>query len=443
LTKRLLILASLLTLLLLLGAAAIWYLPIHSQRQMAAIQSSVLNSLTPQERADYEAWRSQILTFPPEALIADPPLPETLTAAQKFDREVRAHMADLERLGKDYDEMGTSKYNYPRERIEIVQPVFDALESLVNQPDYHIHFAENFESPEEIKIHRLPFFYMGKITVMKCDDLTSGGRIRDALELAELMVRTGHAERFIGIPSHELAASCRDYGMWAWQEATKKCSGPALLLESLERLLPVLKNDYSLPLEFHCSVLDDIETIRKLSRHGFPITFQGNTGRTISVQAANGYAKYLRTYVLPKVQADPAAIERTKAQIADYDQWAELLSVDIVTPMISFTFDFPNDDWRVEMSTRDNQRKARLLLLSVLMASRIYELERDKPPVSWDDLVPALLESIPIDPFSPSGEQMLKAEYFYSLGPDQTDDQGSFLYDPTNGTISRGDVFLN
>ena len=30
----------------------------------------------------------------------------------------------------------------------------------------------------------------------------------------------------------------------------------------------------------------------------------------------------------------------------------------------------------------------------------------------------------------------------YSLGPDRLDDQGAITYDPTNGTVSRGDLTL-
>lgn len=34
-------------------------------------------------------------------------------------------------------------------------------------------------------------------------------------------------------------------------------------------------------------------------------------------------------------------------------------------------------------------------------------------------------------------------EYYYSWGPDQVDNGGWTLYDPSNGTVSKGDIFLS
>jgi hypothetical protein len=49
------------------------------------------------------------------------------------------------------------------------------------------------------------------------------------------------------------------------------------------------------------------------------------------------------------------------------------------------------------------------------------------------------LEASIIDPFT--GKPLMKmGNSFYSLGPDMTDQGGKVVYDPTNGTLSAGDI---
>ena len=48
------------------------------------------------------------------------------------------------------------------------------------------------------------------------------------------------------------------------------------------------------------------------------------------------------------------------------------------------------------------------------------------------------------DPFHPKHTLKLRASegvlYMYSIGPDKVDDLGLIVYDPTNGTVSAGDI---
>jgi len=58
---------------------------------------------------------------------------------------------------------------------------------------------------------------------------------------------------------------------------------------------------------------------------------------------------------------------------------------------------------------------------------------------------PLLPDGPPEDPFSDKSLQYLTRDdafHVYSLGPDKTDNWAAFSYDPTNGTISSGDVIV-
>lgn len=81
--------------------------------------------------------------------------------------------------------------------------------------------------------------------------------------------------------------------------------------------------------------------------------------------------------------------------------------------------------------------------LRVCTAAKAAMAERGQFPKDRDS-IPPLLSTIPADPFKP--EDALKhrglSDGFecYSVGPDLKDDGGRIEYDPTNGTVSRGDI---
>jgi len=93
----------------------------------------------------------------------------------------------------------------------------------------------------------------------------------------------------------------------------------------------------------------------------------------------------------------------------------------------------------LEAETRAKIATARLAMLKAACALKSQKLQG---PYA-QGLDPAAL---PEDPFVPAQKLRSRAEggaaIFYSLGPDQQDQQGAVAYDPTNGTLSAGDVIL-
>jgi hypothetical protein len=78
-----------------------------------------------------------------------------------------------------------------------------------------------------------------------------------------------------------------------------------------------------------------------------------------------------------------------------------------------------------EAAIRNDHAVARLRLCRALIALRLGE--------STDDI---------IDPFT--GEPLrIRPDIIYSLGPDRSDDEGQTRYDPTNGTVSSGDLVVS
>ncbi|MBI3736988.1 hypothetical protein HY256_10805 [Candidatus Sumerlaeota bacterium] len=59
------------------------------------------------------------------------------------------------------------------------------------------------------------------------------------------------------------------------------------------------------------------------------------------------------------------------------------------------------------------------------------------------ELVPGILADLPKDPFSPDHKFYIEIPKPHSVGPDQEDQHASLLYDPTNGAVSAGDIFMD
>jgi hypothetical protein len=98
----------------------------------------------------------------------------------------------------------------------------------------------------------------------------------------------------------------------------------------------------------------------------------------------------------------------------------------------------------IEAETRGDVVDSRFALLRMATAARHRLISRGEFPKSSDQFGPLLQEGPPKDPFSSGplrftaiGDSLL----CYSLGPDRRDDHATIEYDPTNGTLSGGDIW--
>lgn len=94
-------------------------------------------------------------------------------------------------------------------------------------------------------------------------------------------------------------------------------------------------------------------------------------------------------------------------------------------------------DDEVRQSVSDSS----LQLVRMATAAKRHQLDAGKLPLSASDFAP-YLSSPPADPFSSQPLRLATDEPYrcYSYGPDKQDDRGLLQYDPTNGTVSPGDL---
>ncbi|HOE64139.1 MAG TPA: hypothetical protein PKW18_04220 [Candidatus Sumerlaeota bacterium] len=137
-----------------------------------------------------------------------------------------------------------------------------------------------------------------------------------------------------------------------------------------------------------------------------------------------------------------------------YDMFRKLKDIDDETPIqFSLKRQMPDLDYMPEevkssfiweeMSWATIEAKSLLLLMAA--AARYRFLTNGQFPKEAAEFAPLMKEGLPQDPF---GNQPLKfiaeKEPFtvYSIGPDKKDEKAAIAYDPTNGTTSAGDIFI-
>ena len=133
----------------------------------------------------------------------------------------------------------------------------------------------------------------------------------------------------------------------------------------------------------------------------------------------------------PYWERDPEAHkQQQKAMIASFHQ---LMGVAVTT--------FIDADLRALVMT------SKLLETQIATALAAYKMDKGKYPKRLSALVPDYFKTQPMDPFN--GEEYrykLAADgsgyVLYGVGPGRKDEGTAVLYDPTNGTISGGDIFF-
>jgi len=119
-----------------------------------------------------------------------------------------------------------------------------------------------------------------------------------------------------------------------------------------------------------------------------------------------------------------------------------------IPSILSFTKasgeDLPN---YLEAHIRIQTTDTRFQLLRMAISAKYHLITTGDFPNSGNDFAPFLPKGLPEDGFSkgdplrfkkPSDDEFL----VYSIGPDKKDDSATFTYDPTNGTLSDGDVYI-
>ncbi|MCX7919035.1 MAG: hypothetical protein N3A72_05395 [bacterium] len=199
-----------------------------------------------------------------------------------------------------------------------------------------------------------------------------------------------------------------------------------------------------------------IHTLEKAEQNRVPFTevfFSEKKTLQYILQNAKHYAqqdKALAKLTEPEIQRILAESEKIYAYLIQtfalpYPQFRQenlgsklTAMVRKVHPIVSVSL--PNFESAMirELSTATDNR-----LIRILAALELYYQENRTYPNSLSELAPRFLSTVPKDYFSDSDFMyglVSKTFYLYSIGPDMQDNHERPVYDPTNGTVSVGDI---
>ena len=119
----------------------------------------------------------------------------------------------------------------------------------------------------------------------------------------------------------------------------------------------------------------------------------------------------------------------------------EIATLESPNPVVVFMI------WRNsrEIKTRMDMADSRFELVRMATATKYRLVTEGAFPASKKQFAPLLPKGPPKDPFSGDPLKFLStpdALACYSVGPDGRDDRAAIEYDPTNGTVSPGDILL-
>jgi hypothetical protein len=99
-----------------------------------------------------------------------------------------------------------------------------------------------------------------------------------------------------------------------------------------------------------------------------------------------------------------------------------------------------------ESHERHHVADMRFQLVRTALAARYRLVKAGEFPKSEEEFAPLFASGLPRDAFSPGGLKFTSGipdlYSVYSVGPDRLDDGAAIEYDSTNGTVSRGDIFV-
>lgn len=416
-------------------------------------------NLEPQERAAFYAWKNDKIHLPVEALNAPPCRPATRAATASFlqawETEQKAAKALIDDVEGQEDDASESQGPIDSDaldaarfgpRLESLRAMMDAFAVLAAQPDYTIDAAASgggtgLSVPNFIAIQTNI-----KLLRLRVYGLVRDGRLDEADKTVLLMFQASRSnpyDRFIasmiGIAGESIATD-------AWNHVVRHCDDKTLFHRMLDEQTEQARRPILFATGVPFGVVDTIGTLRALRRRGIDRDFQDKTGVDLCVMANLAEAEYIETQEIPSLRNQVKLVQDASERAQSLHGVADVLQNPNRLRGASsrvFFYQMMKLNGGEDAEARALVAAVRIDLLRLETAQKLYALEHGRPPAVIGDLVPQYLSAVPSDRFGPVALLQVAPGRYFSIGPDRVDDHGAIAYDPTNGALSAGDVFLN
>lgn len=428
------------------------------------IQKKILSTMTPAEYKQYQEWRSVPLHFSPSDLEAKPFEPDTVDASHKFIEKWetlkdKAHPLRMEisKLKKERAELSDPRWDELSGNLGELEPLVDAFEDLVSRPDYEISALAAGKDPTKINGFPFPDFVafqsLNHLLYLKTLDHIQNEEWNKALDTAESIIKSSKTRRYSTLISRLIGISGLSMGVDACWKAVDACDDTRLLREFLESQKDLFRQiELFIEEGENTMVSDQVGLIREAKRYGLTRHIEGMTGKEIMGESMRLQTDYLETNVLPfvteqkrreMIEGQIRSMRDTSAAFGGKIEGGRgILSRGVSSLIVPVLYNIAKPGHR-NAYNRSGIVRSKLRLLMIGTAEKICVLEGDDISSPTAGRVLDELDEMPKDPFSAGEKDTIKyGPPFYSVGPDGIDQKGLFLYDPTNGLESPGDIRL-
>jgi hypothetical protein len=423
-------------------------------------------------RAMYRDFNSKTLTFPADALDVKIGAP-TLAAAQNLRGLWNKQLMQAFKVASMHEALLKS----PSEPIdatalqadlEPLAPLLDAFRRVVAAPDYQmdamtLSIDEVIAGPADQQaalVGPMPNLMMiqalAKLAQLKGLVELDAGRSSQALEWGQAGLAAAQASSFDVLITQLVGIAIRDLGARAQARMVASIGDPALLRQALKDQQALAARAPSISPDLPVFVSDKVGVMRWAKLQGLAVAdLSPMTERELTIRSMTMRADFIEQIALPKLKNDPKLADYARVQAKMYRDYAALFGGPMTSfgsigkrifgrfyAPVLFSISAPNF---LETSTRDKVAQARMGLLQLETARRLYVVEHgSQQPKALADLAPAYLAKLPADPFAKDGapDRLSPGGVIYSIGPDGRDDAAAMAYNPRFGTLSYGDVFF-
>lgn len=404
--------------------------------------------MSPETARLYKEFHNTPVTITNSRIQAKPFSEELKENAKAFhDRwvEKEALARSIYRRSLDYDEASTASqesFLATGEEMEELDALIESYREFILTPDYDC-LAHSLI----INVEELDPIFGNHINTYQIDIMTYF-----LFRRATLQFQNGDTEKaleWFALPFHSLKANgyicdellrmqnkiCLKH-CFQWYKVIEQCNSPELLRSILSQQNAIRPLDPDLPPDQYWMNADALEGFRIAALHGIhiPASLPSLTGNELSIKSRQILAEWVDTILLPSC-SNP---NKKEALLSSLEVMAKLDGLDpaiakkhslfnlrlnrYIEPVMSsgyanFFSYFSTD--KLDYILRNSL--TRYDLLRSQTAARIFELENGRPPSGWNDLVPALLDTVPIDLFSPNGDEIAFGPPFHSIGKDGVD----------------------
>jgi hypothetical protein len=412
----------------------------------------------PELKPLYADYKSKVLTFPADVLEIDPVSEETRAAIGTLQEAWDAHGQAAIDIPTRYQETAAIDYAALDAELAGIRPLLDAWRTAVTRPDYVLVLAPADPAALETGGNLVANFLMSqtwaKLGALQARAQAHAGNYEAALETVDAIHAAARVNPYDTLIAQLITVAMRSIAARVEHDVIAAIDDPTLLRRALASQQDRAGKHMVFPEGLTPSVLDQVGLMRMVKRAGIDVPdLKPMTERELGALAAITQADYQEQIVLPRMKDDPAKAARVQAMIDSYRNMAAMQGGPVsggvglasriggfYSRPILFAISTPNFS---EAGTRGKVSQAQCDLAHLETAGSLYEAENGQAPGDLDALVPATLAELPADPFAmDEAPYRLAKGTVYSVGPDNKDDGLAKRYDPTNGTISRGDIFF-